>query len=522
MRRLGMVLVAFLVTGAVSRAATIDDETRALLPHVADEVMVEWGVPGMSIAVVKRDGLSFIAGFGVRDIASKKPVTPQTLFAAGSITKAFTALSLGLLVEDGLLRWDHPVGSYLPDFQLYDRYASLHATPRDLLTHQTGVPRHDLVWYGAKLDLKGVIARLRFLEPQTELHQRFIYTNLMYLVAGDLIEHLSGAPWEEFVTRRVLQPLGMKRSYFGSAPASESDRALPYRGGPAGAEPVVDTSPEALGPAGGLVTCAEDMARWLEMLLVFGQRAETPVASTETVREMFTPQAVIPSLGSREMPIASYGMGWFVQPYRGTLMVWHGGDLEGTSSLVALLPFDGLGIAVLTNRTNHQAPHVLARWLFDRALGLPEIDWQAALKAEQEKLDQSRERARADRWAKRHEGTEPSAPLDRFAGRYLHPAYGEIVVELAGEQLHGRYHGMEGVLKHFQDDVFVMPIEGRQMLSELLLLFNVDTSKRVVSLSSPLQDGVAPILFTREDGETATAGGSGLAQPSSSVPARGM
>jgi CubicO group peptidase (beta-lactamase class C family) len=405
---------------------------------------------------------------------------------------------MGMLVEEGTVELDRPVRSYLPELKLFDDHATTRLTVRDVLAHRSGLDRHDAVWYRSGLGPGELIARLRYLRPSTDLRERFLYNNLMYVVAGQVIARVTGGSVEDFVRRRILTPLGMSRTGFGAPPADDSDVAAPYGLRLDGA---VISVPRYTGtevaPATGLFSCADDMARWVRLLLGLGAFDDVRLLAESTVTEMFTPQMAVSALGPRELPITSYGLGWFVESYRGRLMVSHTGSIDGFYSIVALLPSDGLGVVVLTNRSQHHVPEVVSRWVIDRFLGLTEINWNARFVNQDALLREERVAAESAREAQRQRGTSPSVPLAQLAGRYRHPAYGDLVVEDQEGALTATFHGMTGPLEHFQDDAFLFKVAGWGLRDEFVVRFQYADGGTVLSLSSTIQDGLPPAVFLR-------------------------
>ncbi len=237
-----------------------------------DELMKSDEVPGLAVCVVKDGEVVYTNGFGYRDLGKELPVTPRTLFPIGSSTKAFTAMTVGILVDDGKVEWDAPVVEYLPDFRLHDEYATLHTTPRDLLCHRTGLPRYDFFAFFPPPDRETSFRRLRYLEPSAGFREFFQYSNLMYVVAGVLVERLSGTSWERFVTDRIFAPLGMRSGNFTVADLRASgDFAQPHAdaGGAVTEVPFRDTS--WAGPAGSINSGVEEMTRWLQLHVKGGE-----------------------------------------------------------------------------------------------------------------------------------------------------------------------------------------------------------------------------------------------------------
>lgn len=506
-------LVAVLLGIACQAAVAADDVTRdALLelPHLVDEVRGRWRVPGVAVAVVKDGAVVYSGGFGRRDLGAPGEVTDATVFAVGSTTKAFTAASLAMLAEEGVVGLDRPVRSYIPEFQLADSYAGDHVTVRDLLAHRSGLERHDAVWYRSGLDREELIRRLRFLQPSAGLRERFLYNNLMYAVAGEIVGRVTSGAWEDFVRRRIFDPLDMSRTGFAVPTAPGADVAAPHGLSPDGE---VIAVPRYTGlevaPASGIDSTAADMARWVQLLLGFGELGGTRLLDESVVAEMFTPQMAVPAVGPREVPITTYGLGWFVETYRGRLMVSHTGSIDGFYSIVALLPTDGLGVVVLTNRSQHHVPEVVARWVFDRFLGLPEINWSARYLEQDELLSRERAEAEAAREAQRKEGTRPTVPPSQLAGRYRHPAYGDFIIDEDDDGLTASFHGMTGDLVHFHDDVFLFKVSSWGLRDEFVVRFQYGSDGSVLSLASTMQDGMPPVLFLRLIADPAPAEAAG-------------
>jgi CubicO group peptidase (beta-lactamase class C family) len=491
--------VALLAAAAQGFAA--DDVTREALlelPHFVDEIRGRWEVPGAAVAVVKDGEVVYSGGVGLRDEDGGGAVSGRTVFAVGSTTKAFTAAAIGMLVEEGAVGLDRPVRDYIPELDLFDDHATGHLTVRDLLAHRSGIERHDAVWYRSGLGPPQLIERLRYLRPSADLRERFFYNNLMYVVAGEVVARVTAGTWEEFVRRRLFEPLAMARTSIGAPAAADQDVASPHgvdRDGAIVSVPLYRGTEVAA--ASGISSTADDMARWIRLLLGLGIFDGTRLMAESTVTDLFTPQAVVSAVGPREVPITTYGLGWFVESYRGRLMVSHTGSIDGFYSIVVLLPSDGLGVVVLTNRSQHHVPEVVSRWVVDRFLGLPEINWNARYTAQDELLRGEREAALSAREEQRRADTEPRVSEQSLAGSYRHPAYGDFVVEAADGGLTATFHGMTGPLEHFQEDVFLLKVANWGLRDEFVVRFQYAADGAVMSLSSTMQDGVPPAVFLR-------------------------
>lgn len=256
--------------------------------------MNDWKVPGASIAVVADGKVMMTKGYGLRDVKANLPVTPKTVFAIGSITKSFTVTLLGSLVDEGKIEWDTPVRKYLPDFEMYDPVVTERLSVRDLVTHRSGLPRHDAPWYNSPLPRAELVRRIRFLEPSKDLRTTYQYNNLMFLTAGYLAEQVGGAPWEDLVRRRIFGPLGMSDSNTSVIASQQApDFARPYELAKKEVKEVPFRNIDQIGPAGSINSSAEDMARYVPMHLGGGKSPDgKTIVSEGNLAQMQVPQIV--------------------------------------------------------------------------------------------------------------------------------------------------------------------------------------------------------------------------------------
>ncbi len=248
------------------------------LDSFVQRVMQAFDVPGVSLAIVKGNQVVLARGYGVRKLGDPTPVDGKTLFGIASNTKVFTAAALGLLVEQGKLQWDAPVINYLPWFQMWDPYVTRELTIRDLLVHRSGLGlgAGDLLWWPASTyDRKEIARRLRYIKPATSFRSAYAYDNVLYLVAGEVIETLSGQSWEDFVSTRILAKVGMTSSNVRhSAATAGGNVAAPHAPVDGNVRPIQPFDSDNTNPAGGINACAEDMAKWMKVLLSEGQLAD--------------------------------------------------------------------------------------------------------------------------------------------------------------------------------------------------------------------------------------------------------
>ena len=442
-------------------------------------------------------------GYGLRNVEKKLPVTPDSIFAIGSSTKAFTTMALGILAEEGKLSWDEPVVTYLPRFRLHDEVASKRMTPRDLVTHRSGLPRHDLAWYNAKLTRQELVDRLPFLEPNEDFRVKFQYQNLMYLTAGHLSAEVAGMPWEEVLRTRILNPIGMKNSNFAVAESQKSsDFASPYTLKDKAAIDIPFRVIDTVGPAGSINASVNDMTKWLQLHLGGGTVDGRRIVAARQIQDMHRPQMVIQSFpgltDDAEIQQLSYGLGWFVESYRGKKRVHHGGNIDGFSAMVALMPDDGVGVVVLTNLNATPLPTIIARHATDRMLGLDSIDWNGRALKRREVSEKANETAKKSAGEERKTGTKPAHALEEYAGAYDHPAYGAVTVKQEGAALTAQFHDIPMRLNHWHYETFRGEVDDKS-LSELKLFFQffTDGQGEVDRLTVPFEPSVDPIEFKK-------------------------
>jgi len=508
------VVVAVVAAGLFSTHARAGDAP-ALdgLDGFVERTMAEWKVPGLSLAVVKDGRVIHARGYGHRDLERRLPVTPRTLFAIGSISKSFTATGLSILADEGKLDWDRPVRDDLPGFRLKDRHAAEILTPRDLVTHRTGLPRHDLVWYRSGLSRPALLDAIRHLDANRDPRTAWQYNNLMFLAAGMLGERISGRSWEDYTRDRIFRPLGMTGSNFSIDDALKADdAALPYAKVGSEVRRVPPCGFDAMGPAGTINSSAEEMIRYVRLHLDRGMAGDVRVISTASADRMQTPQMVLSDADAgplhastfAELGHTSYGMAFFLTTYRGHKLAWHSGSIDGYSAMMAFLPRDGVGLIVLTNLSgNRPVPVCVARRVFDLTLGLDPTDWVARAKELDAKAARDRDEARAKAEASRKPPSSPSHPLPAYRGIYEHPAYGTIRIGLDNGRPTLSWRGETVPLRHrhldvFEPDLDVDAIEGSIPQIRVTFLYNPDGD--VDRLSMPAEPKVAEVVFAQRPG----------------------
>lgn len=467
-----------------------------------DSAMASWKVAGLGLGIVVDGEVVYARGHGLRDQERKLPATSKTLFAIGSSSKAFTTFALGSLVDQGKLEWDKPLLSYMPDFRLYDASATLRITPRDLVTHRSGLPRHDLVWYNNTSSTRDeVVRRLAFLPPNKDLREVFQYNNLMFLTAGVLAGRLMNSSWEDAIRRLVFEPVGMAGSNFSVAESQRSgDFSYGYRVDKDTIRSMPFRNIDLVGPAGSINSNVDDMLRWVSMHLAGGVVQGKPLLSRATLTDMYAPHMSIGgSPGDRDLGAQNYGLGWFLVSYRGQFVAHHGGNIDGFSAMVALLPQRNIGMVILSNQNSSALPGLLRNHAIDRLLALSPRDWNGEALA-----NASRGRAVAEAAAQKKEslrvpGTRPSHAPAAYAAEYAHPGYGVLSIAPQGERLVATYNAISTTLEHWHYDVFNgLRNPADPTFADMKYNFRGNLKGDIESVVVAFEPNVEPLVFLRQ------------------------
>jgi CubicO group peptidase (beta-lactamase class C family) len=471
-----------------------------------NQALKDWKVPGAAVAVVQGDKVILLKGYGYRDLEKHVPVTPDTLFAIGSITKSFTVTTLGMEMDEGKVDWDKPVRDYLPVFKMSDPVLTEQMMIRDLVTHRSGLPRHDMVWYSSDFPRDDLIRRLQYLETNKPLRATFQYNNLMFMTAGYIAGSLNGKSWEDTLQGRILSPLGMSKTNFSlKETQSSADFALPYhKGNDVQADvkrmPFDEQCPDrcAIGPAGEINSTARDMGQYLLFHLNRGKLGGKVLLSENNAVQMQTPQMVLQGApGYKEESETSYGMGFFISEYRGHKRVEHGGNLDGFSAEFAFLPDDGIGVVVLTNLDGTGLPGAIAYNVFDRLLGLDQVPWSQRYLQRETKGRESEQEAKNKGYVPHKIGTHPSHDLKDYVGEYGNPGYGVVSVEPDGSNFKVKLNRITVSVTHLHYDVFQVPDVPFDPFAKLKVSFFSDANGDISSLTLPLETNVKDIVFIR-------------------------
>jgi CubicO group peptidase (beta-lactamase class C family) len=485
------------------------------LDRRVEELRREYGVPGIAIAIVENGRTTLARGWGVRRLGDDAKVDADTIFMTGSTGKAFTTAALARLVDAGRIGWDDRVIDHLPWFRMYDPYVTREITIRDLLVHRAGLPlgAGDLLFVPrSDRSRRDVVQRIAHLRPESSFRSKYAYDNVLYAVAGQLIEEVTGKTWEDFVADELLRPAGMNdTTTHGPARFANPNRAWPHArtSGPVrglGEIGVLDERDElgrAAAPAGGMASSANDLAKWIRIQLARGEMPDgNRLYSAEAAEEMWAPVTPMPITHQPELIQSSqprfqaYALGWIVRDYAGAKVIWHTGGVLGSIAAVVLLPEKNVGFAVLVNSEDVQVRTGLVFELLDHYLGVPFQDWPAKFAAVMDERLKSAAEALASAEAQ-PAAVGPSLPLEQYAGDYEDTWYGRISIRMKGGSLHIDFTEtprMEGPLEHWQYDTFVTRFTDTT-IEPAYVTFSLDPHGKVERVTMKAVSPVADFSF---------------------------
>jgi CubicO group peptidase (beta-lactamase class C family) len=484
------------------RPAELAREQLTGFEALVDSAIAGWKVVGLSIGIVVDGETVYLRGHGLRDRDRNLPMTAQTLLAIGSSSKAFTTFAMGALVDQGKLQWDVPVRSYLPGFRMHDDVVTLRLTPRDLVTHRSGLPRHDLLWYNNTTSTReDLVRRLAYLPLSADLREKFQYNNLMFLTAGHLVGRLTGASWEDGLRQLVLSPLGMTRTNFSVLESQrDADHSLGYGVRRDSIERLPFRDISLVGPAGSINSSAEEMTKWVTLHLNGGKLGDRQVIQTATLRDMYRPYTPISGLGTAtELGPMSYGLGWFIDTYRGRYRAQHGGNIDGFTASVTLLPNERIGLVVLANQNGAALPELLARTAMDRLLGAERKNWSGEALTQARAAQAGSLQMEARKGEARVPGTQRSHPLAAYVGTYADSGYGAAEITLDRDTLVFTYNRIVTRMAHWHYDTFSgIRNAADPTFADAQLTFRTNAKGNVDALLAPFDAAVPAIVMLRQ------------------------
>ena len=464
---------------------------------------------GMAVSIVKDDKVVFAGGFGFKDVEQRKKADENTIFPIGSASKAFTSTAVMIAQDKGLLNIDKPLRDYLPELVFQSRTANESVTARDIMCHRTGLPRHDALWVlRPNISRREIVETVRLLQPSVPFRTKWQYNNLMFASSGYLVEKVSGKQWEDFTKENIFQPLKMTNANFSTEDSViNGNFALPYALDRKKGEldPVTFSRICASGPAGSINASALEMANWVRFNLGQGTFEGDEVLSKTNFTHLVNPNIpyVLYPWDEPEIRIMGYSLGWFVDSYRGKKMIWHGGNVNGASAVVAFIPEINAGVTVLVNTGGSMLTLATMYDIFDRMLGYGDAkDWAKVFGGAISKAMEQGEKA-GEEFKKTRKAARTTHDLEDFAGTYVNEAYGTVKVGVSGKNLYVKMVEKKLRLENWHYDVFMLGIDDEFQPLQLDIAFITGVSGKIEAFQSTLEStpGVAPILFKKIEKE---------------------
>lgn len=461
--KINLLVLSFVLTFTVNYAQ--DKEVAKKMAPFEKEMelnLQKWNMPGVGVGIVKNGKLVYVKGFGYRDYEKKLPITQKTLFQIASNTKLFTATSLGLLVNQGKLEWDKPIKSFVPTIQFFNNDLNNNVTLRDMLSHRTGISRHDMIWYKSDFTRAQLFEKLKYLEPTQPLRQGFLYNNLMYSASGHIINLIEGKTWEAFVQENLLNPLEMKSTCFSvENMKKQGDYFVPYnekRDTEILYQVPYMEDVEGAGPCGSLISNIEDLSHWLGTLMnkgIYNTKQIIPeTVVTATIEPSIAPHNNLLDQGFTEVINPVYGMGRESISYRGHQIVYHGGDLRGIHSQISYLPQENIGVIVFVIGDHSMRYNPITFNIYEHLLGMTITPWSERGLTNRVATKKQGKEARAKAAAGQIKGTNPSHPLADYLGTFENTMYGISKITQKGDQMEFSLNNLHLPLHHFHYDRF--------------------------------------------------------------------
>ncbi|PSL35925.1 serine hydrolase [Chitinophaga ginsengisoli] len=512
MKKVSLYLSLLLATLSASAQSTdkLQQQRFAGIDKIVDKVLQDWHTAGVAIAVVEKDKIIYAKGFGYRDYEKKLPVTPNTVFAIGSCTKAFTSGLLGILRQEGKLDFETPVRQYLPELVFNNDDLNAHVTLRDMMSHRTGLSRYDLSWYYFGATTRdSLLYRIRYMVPNEPLRYKWQYNNFMFMAQGVVAEKLTGKSWEDNIKTRIFDSLGMSHSTTSLQGFKVEDASLGYE---VEKDSIVKKVPykniNVIGPAGSINSCVNDMAKWVIAWINGGKSNGKQILPAAYVTEASSAQ--MPIGGGRpgkEMPDihgGSYGLGWMLSTYHGHYQVEHGGNIDGFTASTCFYPSDSIGIIILSNQSGSPVPYLLRNIFSDRLLGVKYYAWSdTAVK----QLNEMRAKNKGDKKndtaavAKVKGADVIRKDLKDYAGNYANNAFGKFEVIVQNDSLFALLPDSKEHLKHVAYDIFqTYNVDKETGIDSTAggtkIKFNTDINGDIASAEADL-NVKEPVIFNR-------------------------
>ena len=507
-----LLFALFLVVNTTHFSQAQDKRLAGIDTAIA-RILKEFNAVGVTVSVVEKNNVLLAQGYGYKDLDSKKSVTPQTLFQIGSCSKAFTTTLMGMLMDEKLLDFNKPVSEYMPELKFKDDNLTKNVTTTDMMTHRTGLPRHDLAWYlrGATTSRAEVLKSVRYFEASAGLRETWQYNNFMFMAQGALAEKLTGKTWEKLVQERIFDPLSMKSSKHSTADMLKSaDYSFGYSYNEKKKKIKQEDAYHFSGmePAGSIASNAKDMSEWLKVWINVGKHNGKELFSSNFYNQAIkTQMSTANTPDKRELNLFTYGygFGWFIKGYKGHHLVEHGGNIDGFSSTTAFYPNDSIGIFVSVNQNGSAVQGVIRNWISDRLLNVEKTDWVLQIKPKKDdKKEDKKDDKQADLGQKK--GTKMTHNMADYVGKYKNDGYGTIVVFKNDTSLFAFFGKDTARLAHYHYDVFKLVSDKLEEEDDeeggLKFRFNIGYDGDISSMDAKLESALkSEIVFAKEAAE---------------------
>ncbi|HRH51449.1 MAG TPA: serine hydrolase [Panacibacter sp.] len=504
-----LLFVTTTVSFAQKKNKPAEDKRFAGLDTAFARVLKDWHAAGFAVAVVEKDKVVYSKGFGYKDYENKVPVTPNTLFAIGSCTKAFTASVIGMLQKEDKVDIDKPVRDYVPQLKFYNDDMNAHITLRDMMCHRTGLPRHDYSWYYFSTASKdSIMQRIQYMEPTAGLREKWQYNNFMFMMQGAVAEKLTGKTWEQNVQQRIFDSLGMNSSVLGLKDwMNSSDKAFGYD---VQKDSIIHRTDYynigSMAPAGSINSSVNDMAKWVTTWIYGGKYNGKEILPPGYVKDAMSSQMVIaggvPTAEKPDIQFANYGFGWFLASYKSHYRVEHGGNIDGFSASTCFFPTDSIGIIVLCNQNGSTVPSIVRNLIADRMLGLKYFDWNTDMKNAADKGKAAAKEAEKTATENLKKDTRPTHALKDYEGLYNNKGYGTLEVTAKDDSLFAYVGSHIWWLKHYTYDAFEPVEKNKEGIFDTSeksdpMQFQMTAAGDIKTLLINFEPGLKPLEFNK-------------------------
>jgi CubicO group peptidase (beta-lactamase class C family) len=500
------ILFAFIILLSSNFSSIAQTITSAEIDALVERTVKTFDVPGIAVAVIKDDKVIHAKGYGVRSLKTQQKVDENTLFGVASNSKAFTAAALGMLVDEKKIAWDTKVTDIIPEFKLYNPYVTEEFTIRDLLCHRSGLGlgAGDLMMWPDSSDFTktDIIHNLRYLKPVSSFRSKYDYDNNLYIVAGEVVARISGTSWEDFVEKRIMQPLGMTKTAASLSRLKDKSNVIDPHAPVNGKVQVIGIDwSETANAAGGIYSSVSDMSKWVIAQINGGKFGDSSkrLFSQEVHEEMWTPQTIIPVRGTTayNTHFSAYGLGWFLSDVKGYKQATHTGGLAGIVTQVTILPEIKLGIIVFTNQQVGAAFTAVTNMIKDSYLGMPKVDRIAEYHARVVAGNENAAKITSEIWTTidAQQKNNTKIDLNQFSGTFRDAWFGDVTISFKNGKLmfaSKRSPRLYGEMLYYKGNTFVAKWNDRSLDADAFVKFNLDTEGKAAGMTmeaiSPLTD----------------------------------